>query len=434
MTTIQKIFDLYHDVLVKENKEPDALNFNLALFYKHRGTLLSKIYKEEERIKRPHAMDSLFEKAVVHYHKVSSSYLDQITEITIRQYVNNQIQQKIRRKYLFLYPDHFPKVFNNRGWATKYFTDKYFTFLLKRGYFTSLYRTSNDLNLINNWLSNYFEQKSTNDVLNYSARLQEPVLLQIDSLLSNNPSAYMLNNNIVRLLIINYLIDNQHEGRIDEYYKKLDPEKFPENLKESVTSQNDFYYLINRLAGHLAGEGRIDEVIKIARVFTNPVNRISTYSMAARQLLSENGGQQHNAFVLLDSALCELNRIKDFEFTFDQNAGFNDPRKAIVLALSLVGGKEMHNLARKYVEQISMTRHEDVVTRWIEGTAGSGQYYLAYASIPEISSAAARINYFNRILLQECARLPVNKVWRAALESRLEVYKWEFLGYEANYF
>jgi hypothetical protein len=432
--TIQKIFDLYYDVLKRENKNPDALNFNLALYYKHRGTLLSKIYKEEERVAQPLSMDPLFEKAVEHYRKVSSSYLDQITEITVRQNWYNQIQQKIRRKYLFLYPDHFQKVFNNRDLATKYFTDKYIIFLLRRGYFSSLYKTSNDLALINNWLSNYFERKSNNDVMNYSARLQEQVLLQIDSLLSNNPSAAMLNNNIVRLLLINYYIDNQREDRIDEFYKKLEPEKFPENLKENITSQNDFYFLINRVAGHLVREGRIDEVTRIARIFPNSVNRINTYSLASRQLLAEGGGQQQNVFLLLDSAISELNRIKSFEFTFDQNTGYNDPRKALILALSWVGGQEMHNLAGKYVEQISMTRQNDVLAQWIEGTAASGKYYLAYASIPDISSAAARINYFNRILLQESIRRPMEKEWKSAIESRLDVYAWEFLGYEADNF
>jgi hypothetical protein len=156
--------------------------------------------------------------------------------------------------------------------------------------------------------------------------------------------------------------------------------------------------------------------------------------MAAKQLLDGKSAQQHNAFVLLDSAISDLNRIKDNEVTFNPNVGFNDPRKALVLALSWIGGQEMHNLAGKFVEQISMARHDDVIARWIEGTAGTGQYYLAYSSIPDISSSTARINYFNRILLQEAVRRPMVKEWKAAISGRLEVYKWEFFNYEADYF
>ena len=99
--------------------------------------------------------------------------------------------------------------------------------------------------------------------------------------------------------------------------------------------------------------------------------------------------------------------MKDFEFAYDQNNGANDPRKALILALSSVGGHQMHNLAGKYVEQISLSNQDDVVERWIEGAAASGQYYVAYASIPDITSTAERLNYFNRILLRES----VNTRW-----------------------
>ena len=65
-----------------------------------------------------------------------------------------------------------------------------------------------------------------------------------------------------------------------------------------------------------------------------------------------------------------------------------------------------------------MTRQNDVIARWIEGTVGSGQYYLAYSSIPEFSSSTARVNYFNRILLQEAVRRPMDKEWKAAVMEK----------------
>ena len=432
-STIKKIFNLYYGELIKESINQDDLNFNLALYYKHLGAMLSKIYTEQG-VMKPLVMDSLFEKAVEHYLKVSPGYLDGKTEITVRKEESLQIQQMIKRKYLFLYPDHFPKVFNNRVFATKYFTDEYFTFLLRSGHFSNLYKTSNDLNQINIWLSNYYETKSYTDELNYSVRLKGSVLVQIDSVLSSNPSSFSNNNNMVRLLLINYYIDNHQTKQIDGYYKKLQINRLTENLKESITLQKDIYYLINKLAGYLAGEGRIEDVNQIASLISNPVNRINTYSLAARQLMAGKGAQQHNAFVLMDSAASEFSRIKDFEFTSDPHSGSNDPRKAIVLSLSWIGGQEIHKLAGNYVEQISLIKQNDIIARWIEGTAGSGQYYLAYASIPAISPAGARLNYFTRILLQEAERRPMEKEWKAAISARLEVYKWEFLTYETDYF
>ena len=156
--------------------------------------------------------------------------------------------------------------------------------------------------------------------------------------------------------------------------------------------------------------------------------------MAARELITDKNSLQENAFILLDSAISELNRIRDFEFGSDRTYGSNDPRKAIVLAISWIGGQEMHNLAGHYVEQISLSRQDDVIERWIECAAGSGQYYLAYTSIPDITSPAERLNYYNRILLQESVRRPMDKDWRDALDSRMKVYKWEFVFYETDLF
>jgi len=243
-----------------------------------------------------------------------------------------------------------------------------------------------------------------------------------------------LNSNLVRLLLIDHCIENEQYSSIEEFYKKLEPERFTENLKEDPMNQNDYYYLINRLAGFLANQGRIDEVIRITQVLPNPSNRLKTYSMAARELIAGKGDQKQNAFILLDSAICEQNRIKNFDFSSNYIFGPNDPRKALILALSWVGGQEMHNLAGKYVEQISMTRQDDVVERWIEGDAGSGNYYLAWSSIPEITSASERLNYFNRILLEESRRRPKDKDWEACIESKLKVYKWEFLVYDPDLF
>ena len=434
--TIQKIFDLYFDAIVKENKNPDDLHFNLALYYKHRGAVLSKIYRERDRVKKPLIIDSLFELAISHYRKVSVSYLEQTTEITARQGFTDNVQQKIRRKDLFLYPDHYVKVFSNRRRLRNYFTDKFFNFLLTKDYFTSLYQTSADLKLINTWLLNYYEWKSGGfgEVLNYAAPLEEPVLLRIDSLLSSHPLAAKLNNNLVRLLLIDYYVENKQPDRIEEFYKKLEPDRFIENMKEGVLTRDDFYYLINRLAGHLASEGRTDEATRIARVFPNRINRVNTYSMAAYQLLTDKDEKQEQAFILLDSATCEMNRIKDFEFEFSPNEGYYDPREALVFALSSVGGQDMHNLAARYVEQISMASQADVLRQWIEGAAVSGQYYLAYSSIPELTSTAERIYYFNRILMQESLRRPMDKEWRTAIESRIKVYTWEFIGYEGGVF
>ena len=430
IATIQKIFDLYYQAILIEKKAPDELHFTLALYYKHRGALLSKIFDEEMQTERYEGIDSLFEKAVENYRKVSSSYLDQITEITFR--TNSSIgRQQIRRNDLFLYPDHLPTVINNSWSDTKYFTDKYMRFLLDRGYFSALYKNSDDLTQINTWLSNYIEDNTGNGRDDIKPPLGEPLLLRIDSILSVNPWAAKLNNNLVRLILIDHYIETGLHNSIEEFYRKLKPDIFTENLKQDPANRNDYYYLINRLAGFLAGQGRINEVIRIVQVFPNPSNRIKTYSIAARELLAGKDGPKHDAFILLDSALCEFNRIKDSDFSTEANNRSDDQRKALVLGLSRVGGKEMHEIAGNYVKQISITRQDDIIEKWIEGTAGSGQYYTAYASIPDITSAAEKVNYINRILLEEAMRRSPGSDWMS-IRARFNNYSWNFINYDPN--
>ena len=428
---IEKIFDRYYDALVRENNELNALHFKLALYYKHRGAVLSKIYKEQERGIKSVRMDSLFEKAVEHFHTVSLSYLEQPIEITVRQFAYDQIQQKIRRKDLFLYPDHFPKIFNNRGVATKYFGDQFFNFLLNKKYFSTLYKTSRDLNLINDWIVHYYENRSTaqGELFHYLVPLSEPVLVRIDSLLSDNPQASKLNNNLIRLLLINFYIENEKLDNIEKYYQKLQPEKFKENLKVIQGIPNDFYFLVNRMAGYLATRGRIDEVIRITQSVPGIANHIKTYSLAAKQLMAQKAGHQELAFILLDSALSELNRIKDFEFTA------YDPRIALVQALSSVGGEEMYALSRRVVETVSIAKQKQMIEFWIGGTASSGNYFKAYSSIPAMSAPADKINYYTIILWQEAVKHPMDAEWKRSLEKRMENYMWENISiYEVELF
>ena len=237
---------------------------------------------------------------------------------------------------------------------------------------------------------------------------------------------------IIYQWLIDHYIETEQYNLIEESYRKLKPENFTDNLKEDPGNRHDYYFLINRLAGFLARQGRIHEVISIAQAFPNPSNRIKTYSMAARELLAGKEGPKQDAFILLDSAICEFKRIKDSDFSSEANTGSDDSRKALVLGLSRVGGKEMHEIAGKFVKQVSITRQDDVIEKWIEGTAGSGQYYLAHASIPDITSVTERVNFINRILLEEAMRRTPDKDWQTAIPYRYKLYKWEFLSYDPD--
>jgi energy-coupling factor transporter ATP-binding protein EcfA2 len=422
---IRDIFTRYQKAIVKSGNDPVTRDFNLALFYKHQGVLLSKVFTDRGEFSKIAALDSLFQQAVIYYQKIPGSYLDQYIEVTV-----DQVQQRVRRKDLFLYPDHYLKVFNNRAWTPRYLSDAYFNYLHRKGLFSTLYNAPRDFMLINDWLTNYYDYgwAQGGEILHYTAHLSE-TLLRVDSLFSHHPVARNVNGNLVRLLIVDDMLDKSDGDEINEYVIKIEPSKFNENLKQGkIRSQIGFFYLVNRLTAYLAMQGRSDEIVKIVQQFPHRANKIKLYSMAAREMAYTRQGPQEIIYPLLDSAISEMNRIKNFEFT-----SF-DPRIALVLAIATVGGTQMNDLAKGYVESLSITRQNNILQRWMEGISASGNYYLAYSSIPAITAPPDRLDYINLILLHEAIRRSTDSDWTISLKRRLAEYTWQDINFEADLF
>ena len=432
MVTVNGLFDQYLAVLQKEYKTADALNFNLALYFKHRGIILSKMAADQGG-RYQFNPDSLFRKAIAHYQKVSEDYLNQ-SEDGYDEDMNfqEQVKQKIRRKNFFLYPDHFQKVLNSRDRPSRYFSDRFFLFLINGRFFDRLYRDQQDLALVNFWI---FEYDRFNPpwfisrlAKNYTP-LDESTLPKIDSIMTKNALASRLNLNRLRLMLMEKYRKQGMEKEWELIYQKLEPGRFAaENLKEgSVREQEMFSYHVGILTGYLATKGRKQEVLQILKCYPKPSNLIKAYAIAPLELVQGSSGPKEDAFEYLDSAMTEVDRLKDFEFIGD------DPRIAVVLSLSLAGGKDMDDLARKFVSKISISQQNGVLQSWIQGTAMSGNYYQAYSSIPEIL-LSERLHYLNLILSAEAMKKEMNNEWQTFVMAFQKYYTWQFINFEADIF
>ena len=422
---VSKLFDQYYKVLLNEYKTPDALNYNLALYHKHRGITLTKINTDKGGIFQFDA-DSLFALSLEFYNKTSASYKEQAVDIYLE--INwEQVKQKRTRAEIFLYPDHFPKVRNEREAPPRYFSDVFFSYVLTSGQFNELYKEERHLKLYDEWLIRYNRFNKPN----YSSRqknftpLCESTLRKVDSIMNTHPKAKKLNTNLVKLLLIECYINTNQDDKIESLFQKLDFGRLKENFRVgNVLDQDFFSFKLERLAEYFAAQGRREDAIKIIRHQSNNINILKAYATASLQLLrNKSKGQREDAFIYLDSAISEFNRIEDF-FILSQN-----PRAALVLTPALIGGKEMTDLSLGYVKDIYMGEQIGVIQNLVFGTAIRSDYYGAYSAIPELA-LVDRLYYFNAILSVEGLKQAKESEWIPFFKNLQDYWIWARVGYE----
>ncbi len=433
---MRKIFDLYYEEINKTAGRGDELNFNLALYYKHRGAVLSKMAHDHHTAITSMQLDSLFSKSVEAYRKVSPEYLKE--EINV--FNQGRQQTKIRRRNLFLYPDHFQKVWTRAFFVNKFYSMHFLNYLFENHLTRELYTRESDVELIYSWLKNYNYTDGTSDTQkeekNYS-HLEAKDFIRIDSILTEFAAPEKLSSmaNLPRLLLIHEYLEHGLYDQIEPVYQKLDVDKFDSNLKEQeYNSQalgyfvNSFSYLMNEMAEYLAGQGRLAEANRIITEYTSQNNRMKAYADAARGFHRFPSPSPESIYPYLDSAVTEANRLEDYQFIS------SDPRIILAYSLSAVGGKNFYDLSQSYVKQLSLNTQTDIVQRWIQGIAQSGNYYQAYSSIPEITILTDRLYLYNLILMEEAFRIARDPDREAFLRKKREGFYLEDFAFEANFF
>ena len=131
---------------------------------------------------------------------------------------------------------------------------------------------------------------------------------------------------------------------------------------------------------------------------------------------------QTDAFIYLDSALTEFDRLDDFLFLG------SDPRTALALGLSIVGGADLNALARSYAGQMDIGQQGGAMRALILGTASSGDYYQAYKVIPEIA-IIDKLYYYTVILTVEGKNKAQDPEWKIYFDSFWDWYAWENIRY-----
>jgi len=429
---VNKLFDQYYNVTLNEYKEPDLLNFNLALYYKHRASILTKINTDKQGRYKLNA-DSLFDKAWAHYDKVSAPYLAALQEFNwVGLFVQNNINLKRTREEIFLFPDHMNKVSGIRLQPIRYFSDAFISYILKSGRFNDFYKTENTLKWLEEWLIwyNRFNRPNyTNQRLGKNfTPLTEPILRKIDSVLTYNPSATNVSANLARLLLMEFYMDNDEEEKVVRLYKSLDFVKLKADFRKLG---NNFHqvlsYRLDKLSQYFALKGRKEEAIKVIQNQPIAKNVIKSYSTASLLLLQSPTGPKEDAYVYFDSAITGFKRLKSSIFT-----NIN-PRVALILTPAMIGGKDMEALSLQFVREIELNQQSEVVQTLVMGTAMRGDYYKAYSSIPELT-LVDRIHYYDIILTVDGAKRATDAEWKKYFNNYKDVWIYQLIGYDYEFF
>jgi energy-coupling factor transporter ATP-binding protein EcfA2 len=433
---MKRIFDMFEAELRKNSTDQTELHFNLSLYYKQRGAIFSKMSRDGHADVTTAQLDSLFLKSVEEYRKVPPDYLDQ--EITV--FKQNRQQGSIKRKKLFLYPDHYQKVWNRAFFVPKYYSIDYLNYLVKNDLIDELYQNEEDVRLIYTWLKNYMFVNGTSDTQqeekNYTPLLEEDLAL-VESLFTEFSAKIKLNGmgNLSRLLLIQSYLEQGQYDKFEPLYQKLEIDQFDSNLKEPEYNTqglqypiNSFSNLMNVVVEYLASQGRQAEANRIISEYTSITNRIKAYSDVQRGFQKFPSPAPEVIFSFLDSAVTETKRLADYQFTS------SDPRIVMAYAMSATGGKKLNDLSQTYVKQLSLNAQSDIIQRWIQGIAASGDYYQAYTAIPEISILTDRLYLYSMILVHDAVDRSKDPNWKLFLKKKEEGFYQEDFAYEINIF
>jgi hypothetical protein len=318
----------------------------------------------------------------------------------------------------------------------------FLNYLVEHRLIRELYKDEKDIELIYKWLRSYFFTNGTNDTTqeekNYTL-LTEKDLVRIDSIFTSFSSLEKLNGtgNLARLMLIHEYLQQGKYDKVEDIYQKLDIEKLESNWSEQAYNEslaggvgllNSFACYLNEVTEYLASKGRHVEANHIINLHTNRNNRIRAYADASRGFRKFPTSVPEAIYPFLDSAVTETERLKDYQFLSA------DPRIMLAYSLSAVGGSKFYNFSEKYVKQLSLNTQTDILQRWIQGIAESGDYYQALSSIPEITILTDRLYLYDLILLEEAIRRPMDSDAKLWLDKRREGWYQEDYGFELTLF
>lgn len=408
---VDALFQLQHKIILN-NTAGDDQYFNLALAYKNEGILRN--FRLEIRGKSDQALDTLFQAAFDHYQKISSGpYLDHPISVTG---TSSADKLTFPRKYLFLYPDYKVTFHPNepRSWNYTYVHPAWIQFLLKNGFFPTLYAGQPDLKFFEDWFVNYNGMMCTREYF-YRNSIPFNTLTQLALALEEHNFHKTSDLNLVYLHLALAAFEQKDTALALQTIRKVDPQNILNAFRYKGLNFLNTYSLeiIALNMAHLTTCGEFEQINRLVNAFKKQVNRSSLYAHASLTLSQSDQNDPSLASTLLDSAQAEMKRIEN-------PSSFQPNRLGVAIALLYQDPVNNKNKAYQIIKNSNVKF--DAMFRFAQAEAHIGRLYAASQHIPQTVSSSDRGYFLYKILQgynQHQSTLENKPEWKIFNENQL---------------
>lgn len=404
-----------------KSTNPNEQNFLLALSYKDEA--ITHAHKEEVagRKYNGEVVAALFDKSIFHYNAVNAAYLNATIE---RVGLNGADLISSPRNSLFLFPDMIYSFTTQgaRDFHWNYMSVSFMEYLIDKNLFSTFYKQTGALKLIEAWLTDYHYHVITTDIF-MRQHADITVLSKIKKALAQFNAGTQVDLNLLYLYLGSYALDKGDQVLALQYYSNLNIENFGNLLRYKILTgpiNNTSFGLMQQAFTCYLQNNKLAEANRILDFFKKPVNRSSLYAAAARELSAQKVNPSL-AGALLDSALVEMDRL--------ENLNSDQPNRfRITIALLTQSPTEQSIEKAKGIiknQSLKLT----IQQRMARALAYGGELFRATEVIPGNISDTDRMEFLWNMVRGYAESIPTTPEWREYEERALWYQRTNFLPY-----
>jgi hypothetical protein len=406
----EKVFDIYRSIIKEDISNPNERDFALALVAKQQGSVLAKKFKERKEIVDSARITRLFDEALALFQKLPDQFLESKIEAVIVGGAEGLANINVRRKLLFIYPDHLNIVLPNFSpGSCRFYGDDFFQYLNRKNLWTSFYKTAEDYALLNAWVNASFGFRDiyvpfvffNSSYSNNGAPLDHSVFVVLDSIIARSGFEKELDNSWTRIQLLRDFLAQKEIPKALSQLDGINYDKLVNGARNFIETVCLHSYATHA-AKELAQAGYPDRAAPFVKRFKRRENRIVTYAQLG--IASYRNGQEEQAKAYLDSVNGEFEKSRNLT-SFDY-AGFNDLRTSAVKLIALL---KKGDGRRENLDLTGSMGNNTVagIATWVGALAEVDQYYEAESVIPELSNTDNKLNFYTQILYNRIRQTPL---------------------------
>ena len=359
---------------VKNNNER---NYLIAMLNKQEATFKHKYIFDREIEVDENELTSILNSSMESFKRVTEEYLAEEITVNYTYYGGGPRERKMSRKELYIYPDYMQGYMSNT-----YHSTLFLNYLQNEDLLPELYTSTKDLNLLNYYISNYYEVYSFFFETTYrnDPQLRSSDLERIKSFITNHVASNDFDFNLINMVLANSYFEVGDKDKALAFYQELNLADYQRTAKQfEYLNESFFLNQVRDLAINLASSGMFVEASEQIESMSRPSHKILGYLFLGGNLYKQNYNPL--AFDYLDSAYSIIKTIKERDLRFRE-----DYRSNQVFILGSIGGSNVSSLSKRIMKGIHELNKPFNMIYLVGGYAYGGDYYQATQAIHNSST------------------------------------------------